>query len=189
MSVVDATTKRPELIDRAIELANSIDTGDPERETILASIGELSDNSLRMLIHGLETKNRRVPPPNGDLEEGIYIVNHGQWGTYAYKVQRGRESGNLYAKRLDRETGKFVYRAGAYYKLRDCGARPATLEQVTAYGLDSGTCACCGAELTRDDSKAVGIGPTCAKNKYGVTPKEFREMADAARASEKAVAA
>jgi Family of unknown function (DUF6011) len=35
-----------------------------------------------------------------------------------------------------------------------------------AYGLRTGTCSCCGRELTNPESRAAGIGPICAE-KYG----------------------
>jgi hypothetical protein len=35
-----------------------------------------------------------------------------------------------------------------------------------AYGQRTGTCSCCGRELTNAESRARGIGPICAE-KYG----------------------
>lgn len=39
-------------------------------------------------------------------------------------------------------------------------------EAATAYGLRTGRCACCGAELTNAESRERGIGPICAE-RYG----------------------
>jgi Family of unknown function (DUF6011) len=80
-----------------------------------------------------------------------------------YKVQKSRQSGNLYAKILvvgDRK-GRFEYAPGAI-KLLSASERM-TLEQAKEYGAEFGVCCNCGATLIVEKSIEAGIGPVCAK--------------------------
>lgn len=91
-----------------------------------------------------------------------------------FKVQKARESGNCYAKRLtpingDRlaENGtevvhfEFVYERGAVYSLSP--ADRMTEEQAKEFGLRFGMCCVCAAPLKDAKSVALGIGPSCKK--------------------------
>jgi hypothetical protein len=75
-----------------------------------------------------------------------------------FKVQRSRESGNLYAKRLDLIEG-FIYEAGAIRNLKPSDRM--TLDDAKAFGVQYGICCVCGALLTNEVSVAEGIGPVC----------------------------
>lgn len=77
-----------------------------------------------------------------------------------YRVQASRETGNLYAKRLN-ITGGFDYEQGAIRKLS--ASDKMTLDEAKAFGVETGLCCVCGAFLTDPKSVAVGIGPVCAK--------------------------
>lgn len=90
------------------------------------------------------------------VTEGFYLVNAG-----AFKVTRSKESGRLYAKKLDLETGKFEYDKGAIFKLRP--ETRMTKEQAAAYGRETGICMICNRTLTDPKSIAQGIGPICIK--------------------------
>lgn len=99
-----------------------------------------------------------------DLPRAGVVSEVGMYRTadYAiYRVQRSRESGNLYAKRLN-IMGGFDYEAGAIRKLRDTDKM--SLDEAKAFGVETGLCCVCGAFLTDPKSVAVGIGPVCAKN-------------------------
>jgi hypothetical protein len=78
-----------------------------------------------------------------------------------YRVQASRESGRLYAKRLDIDTVKFEYEAGAMKNLRP--EFKMTLEEAQAFGIATGICCVCAAPLTDPRSVAIGIGPVCAR--------------------------
>lgn len=95
------------------------------------------------------------PPPAAELEPGMYLVD----GT-VYKVQRSRESGRLYAKRLNRESQRFEYAAGAVREIKP--DHRMTLEQAKQYGATYGVCCVCSATLTNEASIEAGIGPICA---------------------------
>jgi hypothetical protein len=87
-------------------------------------------------------------------EEGMYRNAEGD----IFKVQRSRESGNLYAKRLDLIEG-FIYEAGAIRNLKPSDRM--TLDDAKAFGVQYGICCVCGALLTNEVSVAEGIGPVC----------------------------
>ena len=84
-------------------------------------------------------------------------------------------SGCLYVKNKDRLYLGKITRDGEYFASHDAdkeqrslvskvGANP--LEQAVAHGQQTGNCACCGRELTKQESIDRGIGPVCA-SKWG----------------------
>lgn len=76
-----------------------------------------------------------------------------------YRVKKSRESGRLYAMVLRGK--KFEYDRGAIFRLTPADAM--TLSAAKAYGVATGQCCVCGAELTDPKSVEAGIGPICAK--------------------------
>ncbi len=88
-------------------------------------------------------------------DEGMYRNAEGD----IFRVQRSKESGNLYAKRLDIIDGGFVYEAGAIRNLKPSDRM--TLDDAKAFGVQYGICCVCGALLTNEVSVAEGIGPVC----------------------------
>jgi len=79
-------------------------------------------------------------------------------------------AGGLYVKHDGEYAGKIM---GGVFK--PFNAKPDTLalvceiaenpaERAKQYGIETGTCSCCGAELTDPVSIANGIGPICADN-------------------------
>jgi hypothetical protein len=78
-------------------------------------------------------------------------------------------AGALYVKAGAAYLGKIVN--GKFFASRDCSpTQEAEFRAVcvdpkaaaVAYGRKTGSCSCCGRELTRADSIALGIGPICA---------------------------
>lgn len=99
--------------------------------------------------------------PAPSVAEGMYRKDG-----VIFRVHRSRESGNLYAKRLELDltgSGKpsFVYARGAIMGLSD--AHKMSREDAKAFGVETGICCVCGAFLTDERSVAEGIGPVCAK--------------------------
>jgi hypothetical protein len=86
-----------------------------------------------------------------------------------YRVQTSRESGRLYAKRLNQTTGKFDYVKGAIYTLsadmRMTLAEAMEFGKETARAAEAGTrphgICIFGHKLTDPKSIAKGIGPVC----------------------------
>lgn len=85
----------------------------------------------------------------------------------------GRNAGAIYIKRGDDYLGKIV--GGEFSASYSCttddrkaieAACVAPLDEAVAYGKHTGSCACCGRELTNPESIDRGIGPVCAE-KYG----------------------
>jgi hypothetical protein len=89
------------------------------------------------------------------LEEGMYSRDGD-----VYKVQRTRDGRFLYAKILDRETGKYDRAPGATKFLT--AAHRMTVDEVTALSRDLERCCICSTKLTRQESIDRGIGPICA---------------------------
>lgn len=82
----------------------------------------------------------------------------------------GRNAGALYVVRESDDTylGKIV--GTTYQSNREGNALPALLKiaadplgAAVEYGRETGRCACCGRELTNDESIELGIGPICKK--------------------------
>ena len=90
-------------------------------------------------------------------DEGVYQNAEGD----IFRVQRSRESGNLYAKRLDIFEGGFVYEAGLLRKITPSDRLG--VEQAKALGVQYGFCVVCGILLTDPKSVEQGIGPVCIK--------------------------
>lgn len=90
-------------------------------------------------------------------EEGVYQTADGE----IFRVQTSRQSGNLYAKRLDIFDGGFIYEQGAIRKLRPSDRL--SVEQAKALGVQYGFCVVCGILLTDPKSVEQGIGPVCIK--------------------------
>lgn len=98
----------------------------------------------------------KASKPQTVIPEGMYYRN-GE----VFKVQVAvHGSGRLYAKRLNKATGKFDYVRGALSQLREQDRM--TLEQAKEFGQLYGICCNCGATLTNEDSIEAGIGPVCA---------------------------
>lgn len=86
-----------------------------------------------------------------------------------YRVQASRETGRLYAKRLDPSSGKFDYVKGSIYTLS--ADMRMTVEEAAEWGRESARAAkeagrphgwCVyGHRLTRPESILKGIGPVC----------------------------
>jgi hypothetical protein len=85
----------------------------------------------------------------------------------------GKNAGSIYVKEGEAYLGKVT--GGEFLPTRECGderkakvvavaSDPATAAK--AYGLRTGSCSCCGRELTNGVSIDLGIGPICAE-KYG----------------------
>ncbi|MEA8593038.1 DUF6011 domain-containing protein [Pseudomonas aeruginosa] len=93
----------------------------------------------------------------------------------SFASEKGKWAGSLYLKDT---AGEYLGRitSGKFYRSRDvsgeleaailvsCGA-PA--ESAVAYGRRTGSCSCCGRELTNHASIEAGIGPICASNFFG----------------------
>lgn len=89
-----------------------------------------------------------------------------------FKVQKSKDSGRLYAKRLQPIGGRrltetdetvrfeFAYDKGAIYRL-DASQR-LSLDDAKAFGIRYGVCCVCGAFLKDAVSVAAGIGPICS---------------------------
>lgn len=90
-------------------------------------------------------------------EVGVYRNADGD----IFRVQKSRETGNLYAKKLDILDGGFLYVQGAMRFIKPSDKM--TLDEAKAFGVQFGICCWCGATLTDPVSVEQGIGPVCVK--------------------------
>jgi hypothetical protein len=93
--------------------------------------------------------------PAVEVTEGMWWLSDGRIA----RVQRGRESGHLYAKVLNDEADGFDFERGAM-RLLD---RRMTVEEAAAFGQRTGQCCVCGRTLENDLSVKLGIGPICRR--------------------------
>jgi hypothetical protein len=113
-----------------------------------------------------------VPDTAAALTEPVTETGMYRRGEDIFKVQRSRQSGNLYAKRLVPIGGQrlvddteevvgfeFAYAPGTVQNLTP--ADRMTLDEAKAFGLRYGVCCVCGAHLKDATSVAAGIGPVC----------------------------
>jgi hypothetical protein len=119
--------------------------------------GSLTSREASNLISTLLAmpKANTASPVVPVTEVGMYQLANGA----IYRVKPTRQSGYLYAMRLNIEGG-FDYEQGAIRKIS--ATDKMTLEQAQAFGVATGLCCVCGAFLTDPKSVAQGIGPVCA---------------------------
>lgn len=111
----------------------------------------------------------KTQTPSNLVTEGMYRTNSGD----IFKVQRSKESGNLYAKKLVKldtpktdkrgnvTTHVFEYAPGAMRNIKATDRM--SIEDAAEFGKRTGTCCNCGRTLTNPDSIDAGIGPICAQ--------------------------
>lgn len=122
--------------------------------------GTLDGLTASSLIDALRGAPRIATNSTASLSVGMYRMDDGT----IYRVHESRESGRLYAKRLDYDlegNGKprFTYDRGAIYRVAP--KHRMNLEDARAWGVETGVCCVCGAFLTDAKSVARGIGPIC----------------------------
>ena len=94
-------------------------------------------------------------PDHGVNAGALYVKIEGE---YAGKVKEGKFFAN---NDLFKRSGFKLSAQGVRSKLEQISKDP--LSAAVAYGRRTGSCACCGRDLTRHDSIERGIGPICAE--------------------------
>lgn len=135
-------------------LLSERDVPEPTRK----SIGDPSSLTTRAASKVIDYLMNRPEVRNlaAVTEEGSYRKDG-----VIYRVRRSRQSGNLYAQRLDEERKEFVYEPGLIKNLLDSDRM--TVEEAKAFGVQFGICCVCAKLLTDPKSIAEGIGPVCGK--------------------------
>lgn len=134
----------------------------PPRADIEARIieGSLDGRTVSRIIDTLKAAPMAATKSVGALSVGMYRTSEGT----IYRVHKSRETGNLYAKRMEwdmltESKPRFEYDRGAIYSLTS--ADRMTLEEACAWGVETGICCVCGAFLTDAKSVARGVGRVC----------------------------
>jgi hypothetical protein len=134
----------------------------PPRADIEARIleGTLDGRTVSNLIDTLKGAPMSATKSVGTLSVGMYRTSEGT----IYRVHESRETGRLYAKRMEWDVlmeskPRFEYDRGAIYALTS--ADRMTLDEARAWGVETGVCCVCGAFLTDAKSVARGIGRVC----------------------------
>jgi hypothetical protein len=86
----------------------------------------------------------------------VYRTNNGD----IYRVQKARQSDNLYALKLNTETDEFEFVSGAIRIVQREGVK-LSMEERAAYGKRTASCMDCGRELRVKLSLERGVGPIC----------------------------
>lgn len=150
-----ASDKQIALIRRLAEERN---ISDEYPDSLLATLtggfqGTASQHISRLFL---------IPKPRKETdvtEPGMYLM-----GDEIFKVQKSRERGNLYAKKLipgEYGHASFDYAPGVVSKLTKDMLM--TLEQALALSALYGTCVRCGRTLSDPKSVRRSIGPVCIK--------------------------
>lgn len=93
--------------------------------------------------------------------------------TFSRAPDTGKNAGSIYVKQGEDYLGKIT--AGLFHPTMACdAATSATVIEVAsephnvakAFGMRTGSCSCCGRELTNKESIDLGIGPIC-REKFG----------------------
>lgn len=136
--------------------------------TAKGTLTEKQENAIRAMFAKHTTKDDAVEVANGATEIGFYLV-----GNLIYKVKMSQQ-GNLYAMRRDQDG--WQYERGAVQVLRPTDK--VTAEVAMEYGVRTGVCLFCNAELDDKDGYGhrVGVGPVCAKKHLGKTQKQLAEQ-------------
>jgi len=135
--------------------------------TAKGTLTEKQETAIRAMFVKHNAKVEVAKPANEVTEVGFYLVGH-----LIYKVKLS-ERGHLYAMRRD-ENG-WQYERGAVQVLR--ATDKVTAEVAMEYGVRTGVCLFCNAELDDKDGYGhrVGVGPVCAKKHLGMTQKQIAE--------------
>ena len=142
------TTKQKSFIEKLLSERSFDFNGD---------LANLSSREASEMITNLLAAPRKAGQER-PFEQGMYRTANGD----IFRVQKSRESGNLYAKRLVIDIGgvaSFEFESGAMRFLK--ASDKMSLEDAKAFGVETGICCVCGAFLTDERSVAEGIGPVC----------------------------
>ena len=135
-----------------------ISKNDPTRVVDFTTLSVADASALIGELRQLEAKISSMTI--AQLTEGMYQTADG----VIYRVQRSRELGKLYAKRLNPLGNSFEFAPGVIRTLT--ANDKMSLEDAKAFGVATGICCVCAAFLTDEKSVAAGIGPVCAKKKW-----------------------
>lgn len=92
-----------------------------------------------------------------------YAPNHGKNPGAVYVKVRGAYAGKILNERFMHSVAVPAETLDHIFRLLD---NP--LAEAQRYGQHTKLCACCGRDLTDDDSIQRGIGPTCARRWFGL---------------------
>jgi hypothetical protein len=132
----------------------------------LTALAELTAAQAGALITALLALPRSVTPEaeTTDVPAGLYAYTGTEGHTVFVKVDRpteGRWAGRTFVKlQLSDDLVRMPMNAqrAALRSIADAGVR----ESSVRYGHELGVCGVCGRTLTKEASRAAGIGPKCA---------------------------
>lgn len=126
----------------------------PRQSVDLGPIHKMFDTAkasgLKRLAYRAEGLVIKPASENGKNPGALYVTRD---GTYLGKVHAGTFSPSRDCQPLDRDALLVIARDPS--------------KAARDYGMRTGTCSCCGAELTNEESIRLGIGPIC-RSKWGL---------------------
>jgi hypothetical protein len=123
--------------------------------------GNISSKDAGRFLDVLFNKNT----PNVQLPGTITEVGFYSYEGSVYRVVKGKQSGNLYAKKVTAHGFDFEAGKGMMKVLK--ADMKMTVEDICAFGLGSGVCCNCSTMLTDPISIFIGLGTTCGPNLMG----------------------
>ncbi len=169
VSLRDAVAKYGSLTENQIAAARKCMASDAEREAKFAAERDARAAAAPAVsVESIETA-LNTAKGNGLKNPKLRLADF----VFSLAKASSRNAGAIYVKQGSDYLGKIA--GGKFFAARECGAdREAKVVEVAsqpadaavAYGRATGSCACCGRELTDPESVSRGIGPICA-GKFG----------------------
>lgn len=146
LCAADAERAVQRAVERSAAVASAPQVSIEPIEKAFQAAREAGKSSLRLRLAGFVFK----PAPASGVNAGAIYVTQGE--AYLGKIAQGRF---LKVRSCEAITEAEVVKVASDPKA-----------EAIAYGRRTGSCACCGRELTNAESIALGIGPICA-GKFG----------------------
>lgn len=122
-------------------------------------LGILTTKSAGVHLDRLFAANNR-PVEGAVTEPGFY-----RHEDKVYVVVLGKNSGRLYAKMVTAHGFNFEAAKGVFRSLK--ADAKMSVDEIRAFGCETGICANCSADLSDPISVFVGLGPTCGPRLMG----------------------
>ena len=136
-----------------------------DRDSAVARLdeGTLDGLTASRWIDALRSAAKRATATKS-VADGLTVGMYRTADGTIYRIHESRETGRLYAKRMEwnmltESKPRFEYDKGAIYTLSQSDRM--TLDDARAWGVETGACCVCGAFLTDAKSVERGIGPVC----------------------------
>lgn len=174
--LIDSVAKYGSLTENQLAAVQRLIAKDAERNAARKSA---QDNAVAVDVSKVQAAFEKAKADASDEGEGVKWLKlrldtfvfadapaRGQWPAAIFVSEGKGES----RKKLGRISGgKFIrsFACDDATEARVVAAAADPAAAAKAYGLRTGSCSCCGRELTNKESRELGIGPICARRFFG----------------------